>query len=144
MAGLSLVNVVHEDSISAAKALASRPGGREIVAAVVGKRIGHVVALKLDRLFRDAVDALNQTRAWDRPGSPPPGRHEGPNAVHGGRDGADVPDDYRSLRGAGTQPDLGADGGSAAVQEIEASSLRGHPLWLFAVRRRTQSDRNGV
>jgi DNA invertase Pin-like site-specific DNA recombinase len=66
MSGLSLLNIVREDGISAAKALASRPGGQEIVAAVAGKRIGHVVALKLDRLFRDAVDALNQTRTWDR------------------------------------------------------------------------------
>lgn len=32
------------------------------------KRVRHVVSLKLDRLFRDAVDALNQTRAWDRVG----------------------------------------------------------------------------
>src|SRR5215472_4095837 len=68
MSGLSLVNIVREDGISAAKALASRPGGQEIVAAVAGKRIRHVVSLKLDRLFRDAVDALNQTRAWDRAG----------------------------------------------------------------------------
>jgi DNA invertase Pin-like site-specific DNA recombinase len=28
----------------------------------------HVVGLKLDRLFRDAADALVQTRAWDRAG----------------------------------------------------------------------------
>jgi DNA invertase Pin-like site-specific DNA recombinase len=30
--------------------------------------IGHVVCLKLDRLFRDAEDALRQTRAWDKAG----------------------------------------------------------------------------
>jgi DNA invertase Pin-like site-specific DNA recombinase len=30
--------------------------------------IGHVVALKLDRLFRDAEDALRQTKAWDKAG----------------------------------------------------------------------------
>src|SRR5689334_18214890 len=59
MSNLNLLNIVREDGISAAKALASRPGGREIVAAVTGKRIQHIVALKLDRLFRDAVDALN-------------------------------------------------------------------------------------
>lgn len=29
-------------------------------------RLKHVVALKLDRLFRDAADALNQTRTWDK------------------------------------------------------------------------------
>ena len=30
--------------------------------------IGHVVCLKLDRLFRDAEDALRQTKAWDKAG----------------------------------------------------------------------------
>jgi DNA invertase Pin-like site-specific DNA recombinase len=30
--------------------------------------VGHVVCLKLDRLFRDAEDALRQTKAWDRAG----------------------------------------------------------------------------
>jgi len=28
--------------------------------------LSHVVALKLDRLFRDAEDALRQTRQWDK------------------------------------------------------------------------------
>ena len=30
------------------------------------KKVGHIVALKLDRLFRDAADALHQSRAWDK------------------------------------------------------------------------------
>jgi DNA invertase Pin-like site-specific DNA recombinase len=29
---------------------------------------GHVVALKLDRLFRDAEDCLHQTKVWDKAG----------------------------------------------------------------------------
>ena len=68
MSSLSLVTVIREEGISAAKPLAGRPGGQQITDAVAAKRIGHVIALKLDRLFRDAVDALNQTRAWDRAG----------------------------------------------------------------------------
>ena len=68
MSGLSLVTVIREEGISTAKPLAGRPGGQQITDVVSAKRIGHVVALKLDRLFRDAVDALNQTRAWDRAG----------------------------------------------------------------------------
>lgn len=35
---------------------------------VARKRVKHVVALKLDRLFRDAEDVLYQTKAWDRAG----------------------------------------------------------------------------
>jgi DNA invertase Pin-like site-specific DNA recombinase len=68
MSDLSLVTVIREEGVSAAKLLANRPGGQEITGAVAAKRVGHVVALKLDRLFRDAADALNQTRVWDRSG----------------------------------------------------------------------------
>jgi len=68
MSGLSLMNVIREEGVTAAKPLAGRPGGQQITGAVAAKRVRHVVALKLDRLFRDAVDALNQTRAWDRAG----------------------------------------------------------------------------
>jgi DNA invertase Pin-like site-specific DNA recombinase len=35
---------------------------------VAKKQACQVVALKLDRLFRDAADALNQTKAWDKAG----------------------------------------------------------------------------
>ncbi len=50
------------------KLLAGRPGGQEMLRALASQHVHHVVALKLDRLFRDAADALNQTRAWDRGG----------------------------------------------------------------------------
>ena len=65
-AGLELVAVIREDGVSASVAVADRPKGGELIAAL--KRVTNVVALKLDRLFRDAEDALRQTRAWDRAG----------------------------------------------------------------------------
>jgi len=68
MSGFSLATVIREEGVSAAKLLANRPGGQQITDIVATKHVRHVVALKLDRLFRDAVDALNQTRAWDRAG----------------------------------------------------------------------------
>ena len=68
MSGLSLMNLIREEGVSAAKSLANRPGGQQIADTLVKERVRHVVALKLDRLFRDAVDALNQTRTWDRAG----------------------------------------------------------------------------
>lgn len=68
MSGLSLVDVIREEGVTAAKPLAGRPGGQQITGAVAARRVRHIVALKLDRLFRDAADALNQTRAWDRAG----------------------------------------------------------------------------
>lgn len=67
-AGLEMVAVIREEGVSAGKPLASRPGGQALLALTAGKKVQHVVALKLDRLFRDAADCLNQTRAWDKAG----------------------------------------------------------------------------
>lgn len=68
MAGLEVVEVIREEGVSAAKPLATRPGGQKLLQLVARKKVKHVVALKLDRLFRDAEDALHQTRAWDKAG----------------------------------------------------------------------------
>lgn len=68
MAGLEIVEVIREEGVSAGKPLATRPGGERLLQLVARKRIKHVVALKLDRLFRDAEDALHQTKAWDKAG----------------------------------------------------------------------------
>ncbi len=66
--GLDPVHVIREEGISAAKPLATRPGGQELLQLVKQGDVGHVIALKLDRLFRDAADALNVTKAWDNAG----------------------------------------------------------------------------
>jgi DNA invertase Pin-like site-specific DNA recombinase len=68
MAGLEVVEIIREEGISAGKPLAVRPGGERLLQLVASKKVRHVVALKLDRLFRDAEDALRQTRAWDKAG----------------------------------------------------------------------------
>ena len=68
LTGLEVVAVIREEGVSGAKPIAARPGGGELHSLVTKKRVRHVVALKLDRLFRDAADALNQTRAWDKAG----------------------------------------------------------------------------
>jgi len=68
MAGLEIVEVIREEGVSAGKSLATRPGGERLLQLVARKRVKHVVALKLDRLFRDAEDALHQTKAWDKAG----------------------------------------------------------------------------
>jgi DNA invertase Pin-like site-specific DNA recombinase len=66
LTGLEPVAVIREEGISAAKPLATRPGGADLLKLVAGKEVKNVVSLKLDRLFRDAADALNQTKAWDK------------------------------------------------------------------------------
>lgn len=68
MVGLEVVAVIREEGVSGAKPLASRPGGERLLQLLAEKKAAHVVALKLDRLFRDAEDALRQTKAWDRSG----------------------------------------------------------------------------
>jgi len=68
MAGLDLVAVVREEGVSASKPLGTRPGGQELAAAVSGGKAQHIVALKMDRLFRDALDCLTQTKAWIKAG----------------------------------------------------------------------------
>jgi DNA invertase Pin-like site-specific DNA recombinase len=70
--GLRVVEVVVDGGVSGGVALETRPGGQrllEVVAAQqrVGKRQRgpcHVLAVKLDRLFRSTVDALETTSRW--------------------------------------------------------------------------------
>jgi len=68
MAGMDLIAVIREEGISGSRELAKRPAGIELVKSLVRGEATHVIALKLDRLFRDAADALGQVRAWDRSG----------------------------------------------------------------------------
>lgn len=66
-AGLQLVEIIEDPAVSGGAPLESRPGGARLVAASRKGKLD-VVALKLDRLFRDAADALTVTRAWDKGG----------------------------------------------------------------------------
>ena len=47
-----------DDGVSAAIHLWSRPAGRKMRETIYHERIGHVLALKMDRLFRDVQDCL--------------------------------------------------------------------------------------
>ncbi|RJQ55924.1 MAG: recombinase family protein [Actinobacteria bacterium] len=64
--GLQVVATIREEGVSASRPLASRPGGLQLLELVKRQGVTNVVALKLDRLFRDAVDALVKTQAWDK------------------------------------------------------------------------------
>lgn len=68
MGGLEVVEVVREEGVSGTKHLANRPGGSRLLDLIKTKKVQHVVALKLDRLFRNASDALHTTEAWDKQG----------------------------------------------------------------------------
>jgi DNA invertase Pin-like site-specific DNA recombinase len=58
---------LREEGVSASIPLGKRPAGARFLERQ-DSGVGHVVCLKLDRLFRDAEDALRQTKAWDRAG----------------------------------------------------------------------------
>jgi DNA invertase Pin-like site-specific DNA recombinase len=67
MQGFELVHIYRDPAVSGYKPLAKREHGRQL-ADSLAKRDGpkHVIAVKLDRLFRNAKDALTQVEAWDK------------------------------------------------------------------------------
>jgi DNA invertase Pin-like site-specific DNA recombinase len=66
MRGFDLIAVYREQGISAKIPLRERAEGAKVVTALGKKRAKHVIAVKLDRLFRNAADALDQTAQWDK------------------------------------------------------------------------------
>jgi len=67
MTGLEIVKVIREEG-TATKPLRDRVGGKELMELVNSRKVNNVVALKLDRLFRNAEDALHVTNDWDSKG----------------------------------------------------------------------------
>ena len=68
LAHLELVELVSELGVSGTIPLNGRPAGALLLTRLLDEGVRHVVALKLDRLFRNTEDALKQTRLWDRQG----------------------------------------------------------------------------
>ena len=68
MKGLPIAGVIRDEGVSAFKHLHTRPGGAELLRLVAKGEAANVVALKLDRLFRNAADALALTETWNRAG----------------------------------------------------------------------------
>jgi hypothetical protein len=60
------VEIIVDEGVSGGKELASRPGGCRVVELAGKCKVQAVIACKLDRLFRDAADCLNTTKAWDK------------------------------------------------------------------------------
>lgn len=66
--GLELVAILCDEGVSASRKLHTRPQGAQLVELIASGDVSHVVAFKLDRLFRDAVNCLESTSEWDRQG----------------------------------------------------------------------------
>jgi site-specific DNA recombinase len=67
-ADLTLVAMVRDEGVSAAKPLAIRPGEAALLRALARRRAQHVVVVTLDRAFRSTLDCLATVQAWDRAG----------------------------------------------------------------------------
>jgi site-specific DNA recombinase len=65
-AGLTLVEVIRDEGVSANKPLSSRPGGAALLRMVARRQVRHVVVVTLDRAFRNTIDCLTTVQAWDR------------------------------------------------------------------------------
>jgi len=65
MKNMNLVCIVTDAGVSGGKPLSLRPSGAKLMT----PKADAVVTCKLDRLFRDAADCLNVTRAWDKRGT---------------------------------------------------------------------------
>lgn len=63
---LDAVEIIVDENVSGGIALDDRPHGARIVELIRTKKITHIVASKLDRIFRDCADCLAKTREWDK------------------------------------------------------------------------------
>lgn len=66
--GLVIERIYCDEAVSGSKPLADRPQGSRLCADVADGAVRHVIALKLDRLFRDAIDCLEVSRDWETAG----------------------------------------------------------------------------
>jgi len=66
--GLTVGLELREPKTSAKTPLEKRPKGAELIAAIKAGKIQHVVAYRLDRLFRNIREALNRIHEWDQAG----------------------------------------------------------------------------
>jgi site-specific DNA recombinase len=67
--GHTLVGSYSDEGVSASVPVAKRPGGRLMLDALKGNDVQGVVVVRLDRLFRDALDGLTFFRAAARTGA---------------------------------------------------------------------------
>lgn len=65
---LKLVEIIRDENVSAGTPLKDREGGKRLLA-LTNEKPYSVVAIKLDRLFRDAHDCLGTTKDWKDQGN---------------------------------------------------------------------------
>jgi DNA invertase Pin-like site-specific DNA recombinase len=68
MANLKIVAVLKEEGVSGHKELTKRQEGEKVARLLRRHKATNVVVIKLDRLFRNTIDALTTVQRWDRAG----------------------------------------------------------------------------
>ena len=68
MRGLESPTEYEDAGVSASIPIANRPAGGLLMADVASGRVKAVVAVRLERIFRDCVDCLMTVRSWDKIG----------------------------------------------------------------------------
>ena len=63
--GFEIVTIIKDAGVSGGVPLSRRPGGSQMT----NHDVSAIIAFKLDRLFRDALDCLDHTRRWDDAGT---------------------------------------------------------------------------
>lgn len=66
--GLQVAEMIVDAGVSGGKYLSQRPGGQKLIEILKARKASHVVAIKLDRLFRNAADGLWTIETWDNDG----------------------------------------------------------------------------
>lgn len=67
-ARLEITAIYRDEGVSGGTALAQRPEGARLLDAIRRGEHAHVIAVKLDRCFRDAVDCMRTVETWTRAG----------------------------------------------------------------------------
>jgi site-specific DNA recombinase len=63
---LDIVAVLKDEAVSGSKPLADRPPGAQLICMLAAGEVTHVITMKIDRLFRSAIDALTVTKRWNK------------------------------------------------------------------------------
>jgi len=68
MLSLNLIETIVDEGVSGTVPMSKRDGGQKLLDMLSNGSAGHVIAIRLDRLFRSNLDALTCVSAWDRVG----------------------------------------------------------------------------
>lgn len=65
---LELVTIIKDEAVSGFKALEKRPGGRQLLDTIANNQAQNIIAVKLDRLFRNTADAIAKSNDFQSKG----------------------------------------------------------------------------